>query len=674
MNRFVRLGVTLPLLACALFAGSTRADAQATIHIQKYVDGALATSGTFPMIANWSGSTNNGSGVNVPYSFPRPGTGFETEFASTNSGFTYETHEVTSALGDIRGPADTCAPGKFQLLGYKISSVSFADAATQSLSAAASFAPADTTSDKYVIVWNVRCPTLLVTKTATGGDGTFTFNVSPIPATGDLATGTFNITTTGGTGTAAFYDIPQGNYTITEVADPAWTKTDCPVVNVPASPTTTLTCNVQNTKVSNTVIHIQKYLDGALAAAGTFPMRATWSGASIPDATNVAYSFPRPGTNYETSFTSTTPGFTYSTFEETSAAGPIYGPNDTCPAGQYRLKGYKVSAVSFADAAMQAGFLPGPVIFANVTESKYIIVWNETCTAPTTGTLNVTKNTTGGDDTFTFHISGGGGNFTITTLSGTGLEGLTLAPGTYTITEQALSGWQQQSTTCNNVVVTASTTVSCAIANKKVSALGEIRGRKCEDLTGTGDITPCVPLVGWSIYLDTNNSGTPDGVEPTTVTDANGRYRFNNLPAGTYRVREVPKPGWVQTFPASGKHEFVLASGEVATGKNFGNFHCNTGTISGVVFRDRNDNGVQNANDEGLGGWTIVLTKSGDGSQTTTSNADGSFTFDGLAPGTYTATEVIKAGWFQTTANPAAIVINVGTTVNNVKFGNKRLP
>jgi formylglycine-generating enzyme required for sulfatase activity len=57
-------------------------------------------------------------------------------------------------------------------------------------------------------------------------------------------------------------------------------------------------------------------------------------------------------------------------------------------------------------------------------------------------------------------------------------------------------------------------------------------------------------LSGWTIYLDDNNNGVLDPGEPSTVTDANGNYEFDNLQPGTYTVHEVQQPGWEQTFPA----------------------------------------------------------------------------------------------------------------------------
>jgi RHS repeat-associated protein len=68
-------------------------------------------------------------------------------------------------------------------------------------------------------------------------------------------------------------------------------------------------------------------------------------------------------------------------------------------------------------------------------------------------------------------------------------------------------------------------------------------------------------LSGVTVYLDLNNNGTLDNNEPFRITaeddlntpdiDETGQYEFNNLPAGTYIVREVVPEGFEQTFPTS---------------------------------------------------------------------------------------------------------------------------
>ena len=56
---------------------------------------------------------------------------------------------------------------------------------------------------------------------------------------------------------------------------------------------------------------------------------------------------------------------------------------------------------------------------------------------------------------------------------------------------------------------------------------------------------------GWTIYLDADGNGQLDTGESSTITAADGSYRFDGLAAGTYTVAEVPQPGWEQTYPGA---------------------------------------------------------------------------------------------------------------------------
>jgi RHS repeat-associated protein len=95
--------------------------------------------------------------------------------------------------------------------------------------------------------------------------------------------------------------------------------------------------------------------------------------------------------------------------------------------------------------------------------------------------------------------------------------------------------------------------------NAKVDT-GTIKGSKWEDIDGDGERDELESgLGGVTVYLDSNDNGILDINEPFQVTaeddpntpdiDETGQYEFNNLPAGTYIVREVVPNGYVQTAP-----------------------------------------------------------------------------------------------------------------------------
>ncbi|WP_353085021.1 SdrD B-like domain-containing protein [Stenotrophomonas sp.] len=192
-----------------------------------------------------------------------------------------------------------------------------------------------------------------------------------------------------------------------------------------------------------------------------------------------------------------------------------------------------------------------------------------------------------------------------------------------------------------------------------------------------------------TVYLDRNNNGVQDAGEPglpnvqvqlpggtvdalgqpvaAIATDADGRYRFDDLLAGTYTVtQQVAQPVFngvatingitvagtvdgmtvgtatpVASVP-SAISAVVLPAGKASISNNFGEVLAVA--VSGTVFFDADNNGAQNgAAETGIEGVTIELTGTDDtGASVTRSvqtDADGRFAFADMRPGTYTLTE-----------------------------------
>jgi len=78
-------------------------------------------------------------------------------------------------------------------------------------------------------------------------------------------------------------------------------------------------------------------------------------------------------------------------------------------------------------------------------------------------------------------------------------------------------------------------------------------GQKWGDYNGDGQKDPEEPgLPGVEVYLDLDSSGSWQTGEPKAITDEEGYFRFGQLvgvPATNYWLREVPVPGWAQTYP-----------------------------------------------------------------------------------------------------------------------------
>jgi subtilase family serine protease len=78
-------------------------------------------------------------------------------------------------------------------------------------------------------------------------------------------------------------------------------------------------------------------------------------------------------------------------------------------------------------------------------------------------------------------------------------------------------------------------------------------------------------LVGWTVYLDLNNSGALTAADPRAITNGSGGYSFTDLKAGNYIVRAIRPAGWNQTTPANGLGQHIsVATNQTVAGILFG--------------------------------------------------------------------------------------------------------
>ena len=195
-------------------------------------------------------------------------------------------------------------------------------------------------------------------------------------------------------------------------------------------------------------------------------------------------------------------------------------------------------------------------------------------------------------------------------------------------------------------------------------------GQKFNDLNANGVKDAGEPgLEGWTIYVDYSGEGTLDAGEPSAVTDGDGNYSISGVVPGTWDVREVQQDGWTCSFPNPGtpaadgtvtstdcSYNEPFASGDAEHMNNdFGNW--TTITKSGQKFNDLNANGVKDAGEPGLEGWTIYVDYSGGGALTAgepsaVTDGDGNYSISGVVPGTWDVREVQQDGWTCSFPNP----------------------
>ncbi len=252
---------------------------------------------------------------------------------------------------------------------------------------------------------------------------------------------------------------------------------------------------------------------------------------------------------------------------------------------------------------------------------------------------------------------------------------------TYNIREVLQPGWIQTAPATNAATPTISGALTIALTsgldsqNNNFGNFFEsstISGQKFSDanqnkIKDAGE----VGLPNWQIFIDSNpTNGVFDQGELTTITDANGNYILTEVPAGTYKVREVQQKDSIPTTPLPA--DITVKAGDKITGVDFGNFLPQPATIRGVSFRDVNRNDVLDTGEQGLVNAQIQLTKVVTGTPgtpapapvTATTDNSGNYLFTNLTPGTYTVREVPQAGLTQSKPNPVSIDITSGTTVS----------
>ena len=194
-----------------------------------------------------------------------------------------------------------------------------------------------------------------------------------------------------------------------------------------------------------------------------------------------------------------------------------------------------------------------------------------------------------------------------------------------------------------------------------------------------------------TVFTDANANGARDSTDPgeagvtvrllnaggsvvsTDVTDANGRYDFTNVAAGSYTIAVTAPSGERFSPTAAGANgSQVNSSGNAALTVAAGSSNSvNAGvyapvSLSGLAFTDANGNGVRDSGEAALSGQTVqLLNAAGTVVASTTTGSTGSYSFTGQAPGTYQLQFTAPAGASFTTQDAGsndAVDSDVGST------------
>ncbi len=254
-----------------------------------------------------------------------------------------------------------------------------------------------------------------------------------------------------------------------------------------------------------------------------------------------------------------------------------------------------------------------------------------------------------------------------------------LLAGTYTLTETQPASFADGNDTAGSAGGTAGNdTISAITLPIAADAAAYDFGERGQGLTGVvyddrnrngsfaaGD----APIAGVTITL---SGRTSSGVDICTLitcvvtTDANGRYSYPDIEAGSYELIETQPPGYGDAADnGSNRRSFTVTAGTAVPDVNFGE---TTGSLAGAVYNDSNGNGLRDPNEPAIPGVTVTLTgtdaRGNAVTQTAVTGADGSYRFIDLPGGSYVVTETQPAAFADGTDRPGS----AGGTAANDSF------
>ncbi len=187
---------------------------------------------------------------------------------------------------------------------------------------------------------------------------------------------------------------------------------------------------------------------------------------------------------------------------------------------------------------------------------------------------------------------------------------------------------------------------------------------------------PGIPVTVTSPGAD-GTIGTADDIVVIETTDTNGKYLVTGLPPGTTVVSYSAgalAPGYAPNSDLDAgdptRASVELVNGSDVRTVDFG--VVGTASVTGRVWNDTDNDGVEDAGETGIGGVTVVVTWNGPAGPIVievTTDANGDWTLGNVPAGEYTAvvrTSTVPPGLVASTPASASVTVPAGGTGNVV--------
>jgi len=277
-----------------------------------------------------------------------------------------------------------------------------------------------------------------------------------------------------------------------------------------------------------------------------------------------------------------------------------------------------------------------------------VVTTPDDCSGEPTGQLLF--ETTGSNGPFTYAI----GAAAPQPFSETGMLVTGLAPGTYDLVVFDIT---------NNCTLVESFTITedCV----------EINNPPCSDV-----VNLCTEEETLLTYCITATGCDPDG-DNISITDLHSLYDCNVEAYNDTCFSYMPLPGFVDL---TDDVTITVCDDGNPTECSFWTFYifvgdCSepTGSIGDYVWLDTNEDGIQDADENGYAGVTVVLTTPM-GTFTTQTDANGFYTFNDLEAGNYTIEVILPNNFVATTTISYDVTLGEGEDFLTADFGLNSLP
>ncbi len=180
---------------------------------------------------------------------------------------------------------------------------------------------------------------------------------------------------------------------------------------------------------------------------------------------------------------------------------------------------------------------------------------------------------------------------------------------------------------------------------------------------------------GITVYVDLNDNDALDDDEPAVLTDASGRYKINGYVHGHPAVRILMPEHWRPSVAGGDEHLVWVAAGRTESAPRF-YLHPIPAWLAGRLFDDVNRDGVFDAEEPGLSGWTVYLDLNTNGQWNedeprAISNEDGTYELLTHVEGQTTLRVALPPYWIASTpdgATTADVSLALAMQINDLDF------